>query len=341
MASADRKMERGHREGGLMVVVLITGGTGFIGSMLARQLIKQHYSVYIATHRDDFDRNRVEGAKYVTGDIRVNAHGPFVHSNPKIVIHLAALTPVRFSYSNAWNYYYTNVVGTANVVHEALTTRVRQFIMASTAEVYPYTKEKVYWRESDNLSVNAASSPYAASKRGAEEVVKEAGERGLNYTILRCTNTYGRSNPALPEQSSGYFIEKAIISMLRDEKEIKFDGYPESERQWMYWQDHVNAYLSVVENEKAYRQTINFAPDAAYSCGDVVKQLQSITHYRGDITWGHNPRPIDPNMLLVDNTKSKEIGWRASYRLADGLALAVQEYRKILGKILSTGSNAM
>src|SRR5579875_2367759 len=66
MASADRKMERGHREGGLMVVVLITGGTGFIGSMLARQLIKQHYSVYIATHRDDFDRNRVEGAKYVT-----------------------------------------------------------------------------------------------------------------------------------------------------------------------------------------------------------------------------------------------------------------------------------
>src|SRR5579875_2775691 len=52
----------------------------------------------------------------------------------------------------------------------------------------------------------------------------EEGGRGLNYTILRCTNTYGRSNPALPEQSSGYFIEKAIISMLRDEKEIKFDG---------------------------------------------------------------------------------------------------------------------
>src|SRR5579875_1432684 len=91
-------------------------------------------------------------------------------------------------YKRGWNCY---------VVHEALTTRVRQFIMASTAEVYPYTKEKVYWRESDNLSVNAASSPYAASKRGAEEVVKEAGERGLNYTILRCTNTYGRSNPAL------------------------------------------------------------------------------------------------------------------------------------------------
>src|SRR5579875_495597 len=129
--------------------------------------------------------------------------------------------------------------------------------------------------------------------------------------------------------------------MLREEKEIKFNGSPGSASQWMYCQDLANTYLSVVENEKAYRQTINFAPDAAYSCGDVVQQLQSITHYRGDITWGHNPRPIDPNMLLVANTKSKEIGWRASYRLADGLALAVEEYRKILGKILSTGNNAM
>src|SRR5579875_2878920 len=109
MDPADRKMERGYRDACLMVVVLITRGKRFIGSMLARQLIKQHYSVYIATHRNDFDRNRVEGAKYVTEDIRVNAHGPFVHSNPKIVIHLAALTPVRFSYSNSWNYYYTKV----------------------------------------------------------------------------------------------------------------------------------------------------------------------------------------------------------------------------------------
>jgi UDP-glucose 4-epimerase len=316
----------------MAAIVLITGGTGFLGSRLAEMLLDEGYHVYIVTHNDDFSKNRVENAKYVPGDIRISAHGPFVHSNPKIVIHMAAMTPVRFSYDNAWKYYQTNVVGTANVISEAMQFKVQHVVFASTAEVYPYMKQEYYWSEDDNLSITSASSPYAASKRGAEEIVKEAGARGLKYTILRPTNTYGRAIPALPQESSGYFIEKAVTFMLTRQNEVlRFDGLPESKRQWMHWRDHISAYMKVIENEKAHGMTFNVAPDAAYSCQQVVEKLRRMTDFYSDITWGHNPRPIEPNLLLLNPSRIKELlGWSAKVSLDEGLSDTVKQYRKIM-----------
>ena len=153
--------------------ILITGGTGFIGSHLAEHLVKKNYKVTV------FDRYNISNSygwlekskykskiKFILGDIRDYDSTFKALKNIDVVLHLAALIGIPYSYISPTAYLKTNVEGTLNVLEASKNLRLKQVIITSTSEVYGTAK-------SENLSEQSplsAQSPYAASKIAADQL---------------------------------------------------------------------------------------------------------------------------------------------------------------------------
>ena len=311
--------------------ILVTGGTGFIGSALVDQL-RLHNSVFVLTRNDAFDANRKENTEYARGDLlsAEDTNTVVAHYRPEIIVHLAAYTPVRFSFDKPHAYTNANYVATVNLVEAAVRARcVRQFVYASTAEIYgPYAEDHSVTEESNP----APTSPYSISKLAGEHYVVYGPhrDRNMHYTVLRSTNTFGRKFN-LPDEARGYFMEKLIIGLLKNEP-VDFDGFPESKRRWMYVTDHVNGYLKVIGNTKAFDQVFNIAPEEpAASLEEVVEITKKITGSTSEVTWANDPRPIDPNYIDIVPTKAfKAFGYSAKVPLRTGISTAVEYWSGVL-----------
>jgi UDP-glucose 4-epimerase len=312
--------------------IFLTGGTGFIGSALAKQLLARQHTVYALHRGDSFASNMIDGIEYVKGDL---LEGAFLetslrHIQPEIIVHVAAYTPVRFSFANPAAYAQINYIGTMNLVEAARKVGgVSQIVYASTAEIYgPYRDD----RKSSEETLPEPSTPYGISKLAGEHYVKYSTYHDIRYTCLRPTNTFGRTFD-LPDEARGYFIEKLIIGMLLSpHATIPFDGSPESKRRFMYVSDHISAYTTVISNPHAYDRTYNVAPaDAAMKLSEVVDVVKGVTDFRGDVSWMNDPRPVEPNFLDIDPFRfMHELGWHSRISLKAGLEKAVEYWKKKL-----------
>lgn len=305
-----------------MKTILITGITGFIGSHLAPLLEKE---------------NKVYGlARNVTGRYLLGKNTSFVFGDlndplsmkkiiklikPHIVIHLGGVTAVSYSYEHPQEVLETNFIATVNLAELCLreNPNIEHFIYASSSETYG-NQTKFPITEKAILKPN---SPYSASKI--------ASEKYLNYmmdayefpvTIMRPFNTYGRIN------SAHFLIERTITQMLKNQKAIHL-GDPTPYRDFMYLDDHLNAYLSVINNKKAISKTFNFCTGDTNSIKDVVDIIRVLIEYKGNIYWNTIPkRPLDIKKLhgssALANTK---LGWNHKYSLEDGLSKTIDKWR--------------
>jgi nucleoside-diphosphate-sugar epimerase len=127
--------------------------------------------------------------------------------DPQLVFHLAALSPVRYSFEHPFQYQETNLTGTINIVHSILEMpdpKSRRLIAASTAEVYGIQEKKPF---KETLPLNP-TSPYAVSKAAMDMYLRMASSAySLNCTIMRPTNSYGR------KFETGFLVEYLITSM--------------------------------------------------------------------------------------------------------------------------------
>ncbi len=316
--------------------LFLTGCTGFIGSRLVSEL-RDKYEIHGLVRNDSFKANTVEGFTVHQGslDNQDRLTELLYAIRPRIIVHLAAYTPVRFSYSNPHAYTATNYTGTAALVESALKLNDRselyQFVYASSAEVYGYRPQDDHaWSEEE---APEGGTPYAISKYAGELYVRYARTRGLSTTVLRPTNTYGRTFN-LPDEARGYFVEKTMIAMLQDPHgAIMFDGYPDSSRRWMHADDHVSAYKAVIGEPKALNEIFNVTPfpHGKANLKELTTRLSKLTGFTGRIGWGNDPRPVDPNFLDIDWKKtSSRIGWQAKVPLQEGLARQVEYWREKL-----------
>jgi UDP-glucose 4-epimerase len=295
-------------------MIVVTGASGFIGWALAEELIKKGYRV-LAVSRSG---RAPEGAEVLSQDLRKQFS---LKGNVEAIIHLAARVSATKSFQEEWESFEDNVLPAINVARLALEKRA-PLIFASSAEVYgasanPSTKHT----EKEPLSAEPPSSPYALTKIVAELVVRHYTLRGLRAVIMRPTSTYGRLLFDKSERAKTFFIEKAITAMLSWASELAFDGYGESVRQWLYYPDHVSAYVIALEKaEPQPLEVYNVAGPEAITLKEVVAILQQLTGWKGKIRWGLNPRPIDPNYLLVDSSKLRSLGWKPDYDIWHGLS---------------------
>ncbi len=310
--------------------ILLTGTTGFIGSELRPRLKERGYKVFSLE-------------RYVTGRLGKNLTLPEelwyadlrdVYSltkciqkvKPDIVIHLGALTSVGYSYMHPQETIETNLLGTINLAELCMRhiPNFQQFIFASSAEVYGVCNQKLKTESNPRLVPN---SPYSVSKHAAEKYLTYM-HRAFNFpvTIMRFFNSYGRKH------DRGFVVEKTIYQMLH-EKECSL-GDPEPVRDFLYFNDQLEAYLAALENPKAIGERFNVCSGVGTSIRELVDLTARLTGFEGDVVWRRMPkRPLDIMHLVGSNKKIKrELGIPDPMSLEDGLSKTIEWWRNETGE---------
>lgn len=324
-----------------MARVIVTGVTGFIGSNLAKKLVELGHRVFgVTRHCASRTLKSIEeildSIVLLTADITdpMSISQALKSANPDCICHLAALTPVRLSFEKPFEYERTNYLGTMNILHAAMKLpdyEKRKIIVASTAEVYGFHNEgKKPLKESAFLN---PSSPYAVSKAAADMYVRMASQvYNLNSVVLRPVNTYGR------KFENRFLVEYVITSMLR--RENVYVGAPESVREYMYVDDHVNAYLKAIEKGKK-GEAYNVASGKGIKNRHLIEKIaEQVGYDKNSIVFGSYPpgyplRPIisDQPYIVLDSMKAKkELNWNPRVDLNEGVQRTIEHWRDTIAK---------
>ncbi len=173
------------------------------------------------------------------------------------------------------------------------------------------------------------TSPYAVSKAAMDMYLRMASSAySLNCTLLRPTNSYGR------KFETGFIVEYLVTTMLKGAR--AYVGAPDSIRDYMHVDDHVNAYVLAAEKETAPGEVFNAGSGRGISNKDLALLIAKVAGYdEGKITFGSYPlgypiRPIpgeQPYIVLDPSKITKELGWRTTIGLEDGIRDAVAYWR--------------
>jgi GDP-mannose 4,6-dehydratase len=319
-----------------MTRVLITGIMGFIGSHLAQKLVDENVEVYgvvrrVASRNMDVIHNLLQDITLISGDISdyVSILNAVKTANPDVIFHLAALSPVRDSFERPFEYQHANYIGTMNIAHSLLELQdpqTRKLIAASTAEVYGI-QPNVPLKE--NLPLHP-SSPYAVSKAAADLYLRMMfNSFNLNGTILRPTNSYGR------KFDTSFIVEYIVTQMLKGQK--VYIGSPGSVRDYMYVDDHVNSYMLSMTNANANGQVYNVGTGIGVSNKELAIMIANKVGFdEKNLVFGSYPpgypyRPLisDQTSIVLDSTKiRKELGWKPTVSLAEGIDRVISYFRK-------------
>jgi GDP-mannose 4,6-dehydratase len=314
---------------------LITGMLGFIGSHLAEKLVDDGYEVYgvvrrVANRNLEVIKKVLKDVTLVSGDITdfLSIRNALKTVNPDVVFHLAALTPVRDSFERPFEYQQANLLGTMNVAHAMLELpdpQTRKLVAASTAEVYGLQEKKPL---KETLALKP-TSPYAVSKAAADLYLQMMFHTyDLNGTIMRPANTYGR------KFDTSFIVEYLVTQMLKGEK--VYIGAPDSIRDYMYVDDHVNAYTLASKNDKAKGQVYNVGTGVGISNKELAEMIaQKIGFDKKRITFGSYPPgypyrpPISdqPSIVLNSAKIKKELNWAPKVSLSEGIDKAISYFK--------------
>jgi NADH dehydrogenase len=215
-------------------MILVTGGSGAMGSVLVKQLHDRGELVRVCVAPKDPFVSRISDVvtDICYADITKKVSLAGICKGVKTVYHLAAIIVC----SNDREFDRVNVEGTRNIVEEAHWAGVRHFIYVSSASV-----------------LYQAPTPYSLSKRKAEEIVKFSG---LNYTIVRPTLVYGERGGLEFDMYLDYLQKFPVVPFIGAGKALKRP---------VYVKDVIAGLVLLLDKKKAYKKTYNFSGGQALS----------------------------------------------------------------------------
>jgi NAD dependent epimerase/dehydratase len=308
--------------------VLVTGADGFIGSHLTEHLVRQGVEVRAFVYYNSFnswgwlDEASDDVKKSIdvfAGDIRDPNGVRAAMKGCDVVLHLAALIAIPYSYHSPDTYIDTNVKGTLNVVQAARDLGVGRVIHTSTSEVYG-TARFVPITEEHPLQ---GQSPYSASKIGADQI---ATSFFLSFntpvTVIRPFNTYG------PRQSARAVIPTIITQIAAGARQIKL-GAVHPTRDFNYVHDTVRGFLAVAEADAALGHVVNVGSNYEVSIGDTARLIAQLMGQEVEFVSDEQrlrPAGSEVERLWADNRKALQLaGWAPEYAGLEGLQRGLRE----------------
>ncbi|UTR10560.1 dTDP-glucose 4,6-dehydratase [Evansella sp. LMS18] len=310
------------------MIILITGGAGFIGSNFVRYMLNK-YSEYKIINLDKLtyagNLENLTSIKenpnywFVQGDIidRGLINSLIKEHTPDALINFAAESHVDRSIEEPDIFIKTNVLGTQTLLHASLQNNVKRFVQISTDEVYGSLGEDGYFTEETPLAPN---SPYSASKAAADLLVKSYFETyKMHVNITRCSNNYGPFH--FPEKLIPLMVTNAL-----DDKELPVYGDGLHVRDWLHVEDHCRAIDLVLHNGEA-GEVYNIGGHNEKKNMDIVKEIlrylnkpETLIKYVEDRK-GHDRR------YAIDASKIKsQLGWEPFYIFDNGLEETIEWY---------------
>lgn len=306
--------------------ILVTGADGFIGSHLVEALVRAGYSVRAFVMYNSFNSwgwldhcaEDVKGKSDVfAGDIR-DPHGVrSAMTNCDVVLHLAALIAIPYSYHSPDTYVDTNIKGTLNVVQAARSLGVK-VVHTSTSEVYG-TARFVPITEEHPLQ---GQSPYSASKIGADQIALSFHTSfNTQVTVVRPFNTYG------PRQSARAVIPTIITQIANGARQIKL-GAINPTRDFNFVSDTVAGFIAALESDAGIGEVINLGSNFEISIGDTAKAIAEVMGVELDIiTDEQRLRPnSEVERLWASNDKARKIlSWQPQFGGLEGFRRGLEQ----------------
>ena len=308
--------------------ILITGADGFIGSHLTEYLVRAGYDVRAFVLYNSFNSwgwldhcpKDIEGKFEVfAGDIRDPYGVKKAMTGCDIVLHLAALIAIPYSYHSPDTYVDTNIKGTLNVVQAARELGCSKVVHTSTSEVYG-TALFVPITEQHPLQ---GQSPYSASKIGADQIAMSFYlSFGTPVAIIRPFNTYG------PRQSARAVIP-SIISQIASGKSVLKLGSLTPTRDFNYVSDTVRAFESIMNSDQSVGEEINAGSNFEISIGDTVQLIADVLNKQVTIETDQErlrPEKSEVERLWADNSRLKSLTtWSPEFSGVDGFRRGIEK----------------
>ena len=306
--------------------ILVTGGCGFIGSNLINFLLNKHSNINIY-NIDKLDycarEKNVEqhqNYKFIKGDINQNDLISFVLNNYNIdtIIHLAAQSHVDNSFGNSIQFTKDNILGTHVLLECSVKYgKIKRFIHISTDEVYGEVENDA--DDCDENFILNPTNPYAASKAGAEFLVKSYySSYNLPIIITRGNNVYGAKQ--YPEKLIPKFTK-----LLSENKKFTIQGTGNNTRNFINVFDVCGA-IEIILEKGIINETYNIGTNNEYSVLDIskiiLKHVKPNTNIDDWIEFIED-RNFNDKRYAINNKKLKSLGWNERIPFNIGISTTI------------------
>ena len=319
--------------------ILITGGCGFIGSNYINSLLKSNkfnnisfdYVINIdkldyCSCKDNVDRVDTNKYLFIEGSIcdKELLKRVFNKYNIEYVVHFAAQTHVDNSFDNSIDYTIDNILGTHQLIECCrLYGNIKRFIHISTDEVYG--EIAIDSEDSTEISLLNPTNPYAATKAGAEFIVRSYYySYNTPIIIIRCNNVYGAKQ--YPEK-----IIPKFITLLSENKKMSIHGTGLTRRNFIYIDDVINA-INLITIKGELNNVYNIGSNDEYNVIEIATIL--LNHIKGpdekieDWVEYIKDRNFNDFRYAINTTKLNNLGWEKTINFNDGIKKTVEWYMK-------------
>jgi len=299
----------------------VTGAEGFIGSHVVEALVALGYEVTALVQYNSFGNTGWlphgffeinKQASLVFGDVR---DVEFLRSSMRhqdVVIHLAALIAIPYSFHAPRSYLETNSTGTLNVLEAARQAGASRVVHTSTSEVYGSAQ----YVPIDEKHPLVGQSPYSASKIAADQVAHSYwASFGLPVTTLRPFNAYG------PRQSQRAFIPSVMVQLLSGKQELSLGSLTPT-RDLTFVEDTAAGFVAAAMSDKGCGEVFNMGSGFEISMADVVDRIAVISGVDAQTAEDSSrvrPQASEVERLWSDSSKMREtFGWEPAHGGLEG-----------------------
>lgn len=301
--------------------IVVTGGTGFIGSHVNRLLLEAGHKVTVV---DNLSKSHKESL-----DPRINFFQADINDQPTLekilpghdaVVHMASYIEVGESVKNPVSFVENNILGTVKLLEAMKNTKVNKMIFSSSACVYG-RPTKVPLSEDDPLQEQ--ENPYGLTKHSMEQLCALYHKLfGLDVTILRYFNPYGPREQHEPETHAIPNFIKAVLTKTP----IPLFWGGQQIRDFIYIEDLARAHLLTLPlTGKHY---FNVGTESVVKVIDVIKTIFEIVGYEVPIEDKGERKGDVPTLVASSQKIQKELGWKPKTNLQKGLRKTIEFFKE-------------
>ena len=300
--------------------ILVTGGAGYIGSIVVEQLVEAGESVIVLDNLYQGHQAAVHPeATFIEGDLadRTAVDALFQKYEPEAIMHFASHTLVGESMEDPFRYLGENITNGLNLLQSAVTHGVRRFILSSTANLFD-DPERMPINEAERI---VPGSPYGESKFILERMLHWLNQiYDFRYAALRYFNAAGASGERGEDHSPEFHLIPIVLQVaLGQRKQVKIfgDDYPTRDgtcvRDYIHVLDLAQAHILALRALNQGSRTYNLGNGQGFTVKEVIETAREVTDHPipAEVI---ARRPGDPAVLIASSDKiRRELGWEPKY----------------------------